>query len=437
MKNINKTLIISSLLLSMSTACSNDIENNENEIDTPDAEWINVTMQLGKTAQSSDSKQDQPMTKAHNNEYAWPKSSLLTADEQIPTTYPLNTIYLVKLENGECQATKTAIIDDQLTWQLSKPATGGITIKGLDENQGITVEDGDQVYFASTDNILEAKAENWKILDLEDNVFAPIGDILFISENPLTVDITNNEITFSSSSDKYTLPLSADADKGVMNVVNLERATTLLNLQLAIKSEGGVSQDNANYIKDFLNKQKPDEPNWISDIYSQFRVRFFFAGYPNKYDMTKANPSHGSEGEYTAISYKWIELRDKIRFPLVISDRDFSGFADMSLPYITPHDFEADGSNNITNLYMTFEILDKNDKTKVLHRGTLKTKFDAVNIMHRNTNVVILYALDLSELAELIKKPAPTKSFVTRSAVEDELFGTMIDADVEFEYLTK
>lgn len=84
---------------------------------------------------------------------------------------------------------------------------------------------------------------------------------------------------------------------------------------------------------------------------------------------------------------------------------------------------------------MTFEILDTNGETP-LYRGTIAGEFAAADIMARNTNVVVLYALNVSELGGLLSRPI-SKSLVTRSAVEDELFGTMIDADVEFEYLTK
>ena len=76
MKTFIKTLVISSLSLSMFTACSNDMDDNGKGTDTPDIKWTSVTMQLANTAQGFDNKQDLPLTKTGNGEI-WPESTPL------------------------------------------------------------------------------------------------------------------------------------------------------------------------------------------------------------------------------------------------------------------------------------------------------------------------------------------------------------------------
>lgn len=452
MKTFIKTLVISSLSLSMFTACSNDMDDNGKGTDTPDIKWTSVTMQLANTAQGFDNKQDLPLTKTGNGEI-WPESTpLRSSDEQLQAIYPLENvghkIYLVKVDNdNNCIATATQVNENDLTltWKLllSTDSDNSISIKGEGEdsdcNNPINLKQGDKVYFASTKDITKATAKKSDVLTIPGgDVYAPIGDILFISEAALFVNIDNEQIIFESENaistgqkDRYELPISSEDTQETMSMIHLERATTLLNVQLAIKTESGNSANNADYIKDYLNQVAKKE--LITDINKQFRARFFFTGYPNAYDMTRTAPISASTDEYTAISYRWCSPVNEMDFPLVSTSRKFSGFRDMSLPYITPHDFR--NSNNQTMIYMTFEILDTNGETP-LYRGTIAGEFAAADIMARNTNVVVLYALNVSELGGLLSRPI-SKSLVTRSAVEDELFGTMIDADVEFEYLTK
>lgn len=83
---------------------------------------------------------------------------------------------------------------------------------------------------------------------------------------------------------------------------------------------------------------------------------------------------------------------------------------------------------------MTFEILGDNDVVK--YRGTISGAFAAADKLMRNTNVVTLFTLTVDELDGLLDRPI-SNSLVTRSAVEDELFGTMLDAKVEVDYLVK
>ena len=66
----------------------------------------------------------------------------------------------------------------------------------------------------------------------------------------------------------------------------------------------------------------------------------------------------------------------------------------------------------------------------------MKGDFLACDVMKRNTHMNVLYTLPLSELNGLLDRPHE-RNLVTRSAVEDELFGTMLDAKVEVDYLVK
>lgn len=458
MKTFIKTLVISSLSLFMLTACSDDIENEGNgNGTTPEINWTSVTMQLSETAQGSESLQDLPRTKADTEIETWPLSTpLRSSDEQLQAIYPLKNVdykvYLVKVKDGKCEGIATQLKEDQstLTWFIGAQENS-VLLKGsgdnIDANKTLTLDEGDQVYFASQEDITNVTAKLSDVLVIEGSeVYNPIGDILFISEKPLTVHINGDKVIFESDEtistgqkDVYELPISGKGSAETMNIIHLQRATTLLNIQVAIKSEDGYSRDDATYIKDRFNQVAREKgiteegEDLITNIATQFRARFFFAGYPNVYDMTNENPKTGGvANEYTALSYKWCYPVYDMDYPLVSQTRNFSGFRDMSLPYITPHDFT--NNTNITTLFMTFEILGDNDVVK--YRGTISGAFAAADKLMRNTNVVTLFTLTEDELDGLLNRPI-SNSLVTRSAVEDELFGTMLDAKVEVDYLVK
>lgn len=452
MKTFSKLLIASSLLCSIFTACSDDIEDNGNGTGTSDSEWISVTMKLSDTTEGSNIKEDLPLTKARVGEL-WELSTALDKNDKIPGKYPLDYVYLVVVSNDykSCQATKATITNNQLTWLLKPTDEGKIEVRGKNidnENKSITLYENAIVYFASQENILRVEAGEYDLLGRQ--VYAPIGDRLFVSPNALYAHFDSNQIILESKEinpdtekiDHYVLPMVQEETTAEMEMINLQRATTVLTVQVSFETPDASTAYDTDYILNYLNQQLEKRgKEKIQDLSTQFRARFFFAGYPNAYDMTRENPIGGTKGEYTAISYKWSYPMAGIPFPLSSEIRAYSGFSDYSTPYITPHDYTKDfteGQGNITSIYLTFEILEygAEETAEPLYRGTIKGDFLAFDVMKRNTHMNVLYTLPLSELNGLLDRPHE-RNLVTRSAVEDELFGTMLDAKVEVDYLVK
>lgn len=438
MKGLIKVLAFSSLSFFVFTACNDDIEGNGQE--TPiERAWTNVTMQLSETAQGSIGGEDLSITKS-SPASLWDNSSALVGGKA-PGIYPLKEVYLVKVTDGvnrKCESTKANIgSDGKVTWLTCKSGDAAI-IKGENGNE-LTLNNNELVYFSSQENVTKTEADNHTVLGTD--VHKPIGDILFVSPNALQVKIENNKIILTSQiteqstvKDEETYELAlVEEETSTENIINLQRATTVLSVQIALNPQNVTDRNDTEYIikyiKDRLKKEEQDLP-------IKFRARFFFAGYPNSYDMTRNNPIEGIATDYTAISNKWCDLTNEILFPILEEPTvHFAGFKDLSYPYLTPHDFSA---KKDATIYLTFEISKEGakDDDAPLYRGTIEGKFNAFEIMKRNMHMGVVFTINLSTFDELFKHPY-TKNLVTRSAVEDELFGTMLNGDVDIDYRSK
>ncbi|WP_417130380.1 hypothetical protein [Parabacteroides faecis] len=431
MKTLIKLLAFSSLSFFAFTACNDDIESNGQE--TPiERVWTNVTMQLSETAQGSIEGEDLTITKSGSS--LWDNSSALI-NGKAPGIYPLDEVYLVKVvdaANRQCESTKANISSDgKVTWFTAK--NGDVAIIKGENGKELTLSNNDLVYFSSQENVTKTNAEESSILGI--GVYKPIGDILFVSPNALQVKIENDKIVLTSveNEETYELALVEDKETSTENIINLERATTILSVRVALNPQNEGDRNNIEYIKEYIKDRLSED---LKDTPVRFRARFFFAGYPNSYDMTRMNPISGNATDYTAISNKWCDLTNGLEYPVFDTPTAyFAGFKDSSCPYLTPHDF-SEGLK--ATIYFTFEISKEgaSDDADPLYRGTIEGKFNAFEIMKRNNHMGVLFTINLSTFDELFNPPYK-KSLVTRSAVEDELFGTMLNGDVDIDYRSK